>query len=510
MTTDARQLISAFIALIITTLFSSSFASSAKVTWDANSESDLAGYNVYVGENSGDYTGVVDVGNIMEYTWANLDAGKTYYFAVTAYDFSGNESGFSDEVNLTLGSGDSNPPELVNVVVRGETQLDVNFSEPLEETSAEAAENYSISDGITVFGAVLDNNQTTGHLLTSAHQRGATYVLAVSNIDDLAGNTIAAGSSVGFSVPNPNGDSTPPQLNNVVVVDGSQLDIIFSESVSQSSAENIANFQINNGIQVLQASLTSNPSIVRLTTTNHPNASGYRLTVNDVEDLAQNKIVTNSSFSYDVNIETIDTTPPQVQTIVVNGATQIDVNFNEPVERGSAENKDNYAINNGIEVLGVILDDNEITAHLITSTHADDESYSLVVSNVRDKADNPNVINSGAGVTYVFEEDGRIDSRGTDGLLPNTFALFQNYPNPFNPTTQISYSLSSDTEVILTIHNLLGQRVRTLISKRQKAGDYFVSWNGKSDNGRTVAGGIYIYQLRTQKLKISKKLLFLK
>jgi len=71
-------------------------------TWNANSESDLAGYKVYYGTQSGNYSQSVDVGNTTSSTITIQDSDKTYFFAVTAYDNAGNESGFSQEVSLFI------------------------------------------------------------------------------------------------------------------------------------------------------------------------------------------------------------------------------------------------------------------------------------------------------------------------------------------------------------------------------------------------------------------------
>lgn len=93
-----------------------------KITWDKNSEADLAGYKVYICEKSvanGDtsaYAVVVDKKNIVaSFEWKNLLLGKTYYMAVTAYDNAGNESGFSNEVAQFLKKveppKDTTPPD---------------------------------------------------------------------------------------------------------------------------------------------------------------------------------------------------------------------------------------------------------------------------------------------------------------------------------------------------------------------------------------------------------------
>ena len=81
-------------------------AATVQVTWNPNTEEDLAGYRLYVGEASGQYGEPVDVGNVtghvMEITPQH---GATYYFALTAYDTSGNESGYSDEAGWFVPDG---------------------------------------------------------------------------------------------------------------------------------------------------------------------------------------------------------------------------------------------------------------------------------------------------------------------------------------------------------------------------------------------------------------------
>ncbi len=81
---------------------------------------------------------------------------------------------------------------------------------------------------------------------------------------------------------------------------------------------------------------------------------------------------------------------------------------------------------------------------------------------------------------------------------PKRFALFQNYPNPFNPTTTIQYQLPSDSKVRIEIYNILGQRVRTLINKEQKAGVYKIPWDGRNAYGSKVASGLYIYRIKAE------------
>ncbi|GAB4378095.1 MAG: hypothetical protein Kow0042_26520 [Calditrichia bacterium] len=94
--------------------------------------------------------------------------------------------------------------------------------------------------------------------------------------------------------------------------------------------------------------------------------------------------------------------------------------------------------------------------------------------------------------------------------VPVSFTLEQNYPNPFNPTTEIKYSIPSETNVELVIYNSLGQKVKTLVSARQDAGYHQVVWDGLNDAGTPVASGIYYYRIKAGKHQAIKKMTLLK
>ncbi len=98
----------------------------------------------------------------------------------------------------------------------------------------------------------------------------------------------------------------------------------------------------------------------------------------------------------------------------------------------------------------------------------------------------------------------------SNGSLPEEFALEQNYPNPFNPSTKISYKVSSGNHVSLTIHDLLGRELKTLVSEFQSAGNYSVTWNGKDELGNSVPSGVYLYSLHSGGLVVSKKMVLMK
>jgi len=105
-------------------------------------------------------------------------------------------------------------------------------------------------------------------------------------------------------------------------------------------------------------------------------------------------------------------------------------------------------------------------------------------------------------------------TRQVSPTIPREFALSQNYPNPFNPATTIEYHLPFDSKVKIQIYNILGQRVKKLIDRRERAGKYKIIWDGRNDHGSWVASGLYIYRIQAEtndKVFVkSKKMILLK
>lgn len=89
-------------------------------------------------------------------------------------------------------------------------------------------------------------------------------------------------------------------------------------------------------------------------------------------------------------------------------------------------------------------------------------------------------------------------------------ALYGNYPNPFNPTTTISYSLATEDKVTIEIFNIKGQLVKTLINEIQSIGSYSIKWNGKDNEGKDCASGLYMYRFQTKGINTVKKAMLLK
>jgi len=97
------------------------------------------------------------------------------------------------------------------------------------------------------------------------------------------------------------------------------------------------------------------------------------------------------------------------------------------------------------------------------------------------------------------------------GQIPTQISLDQNYPNPFNPSTKIGYKINKSSKVNIVIYNSLGQKVKDLMFQQvHDPGEYLIEWDGKNIHGNLVSSGVYIYQLQTDNIRKSKKMILLR
>ncbi|MEC9307507.1 MAG: T9SS type A sorting domain-containing protein [Candidatus Neomarinimicrobiota bacterium] len=93
---------------------------------------------------------------------------------------------------------------------------------------------------------------------------------------------------------------------------------------------------------------------------------------------------------------------------------------------------------------------------------------------------------------------------------PAGFRLEQNYPNPFNLQTRIDYNLPEKSRVMLTIHDIMGRDVLTLVDELQEPGIKTVSWTGVRKDGCGISAGLYFCKIQVGNFKKMRKLLLLK
>ena len=97
-----------------------------------------------------------------------------------------------------------------------------------------------------------------------------------------------------------------------------------------------------------------------------------------------------------------------------------------------------------------------------------------------------------------------------ESLLPETYGMFQNYPNPFNPSTTIRYQMPDAGEVDVSVYNLLGEKIITLVSEYQVAGRYRIEWTGLNESGNHLPSGLYFYQIRSGSFRKTMKMILIR
>jgi C1A family cysteine protease len=113
---------------------------------------------------------------------------------------------------------------------------------------------------------------------------------------------------------------------------------------------------------------------------------------------------------------------------------------------------------------------------------------------------------------YASGENLVLDRDITGDEVPDvtTFALAQNYPNPFNPYTEIKYEIPASCRVRLKIFDVSGRLIRTLVDGHREKGRHSELWDGREENGRPVASGIYFYRLETGRYSETKRMVLLR
>ena len=117
----------------------------------------------------------------------------------------------------------------------------------------------------------------------------------------------------------------------------------------------------------------------------------------------------------------------------------------------------------------------------------------------------PSLIDVPASMARVTNKPDGATGVENDNVIPNEFNLLQNYPNPFNPTTTISFSLANDGFVNLTVFNITGEKVASLVNREYQTGNYTVEFNAND-----LPSGIYLYRLSAGNFVSTKKMILMK
>ena len=128
--------------------------------------------------------------------------------------------------------------------------------------------------------------------------------------------------------------------------------------------------------------------------------------------------------------------------------------------------------------------------------------YSGIVTIYSNDNDEEEVTVQLTGIAVELSVDGH--------QIPDKFTLHQNHPNPFNPVTTLRYDLPEDAMVNITIYDMMGRVVRTMVNTQQNTGFKSVRWNATNDVGSSVSAGLYLYMIQAGDFRQTKKMVLLK
>lgn len=187
-----------FFAFFLLIVALRAFAGQATLAWDPSSSSSVAGYNVYYGQSSGNYSSKVSVPNQNSYVLTGLQDGQTYYFVVTARDSAGTESGRSNEVSFTVPSSTAAPvPSFTATPTSGIAPLNVTFA---ASATVGTVTGYSWDLG--------DGTKSTVQNLAHTYSAPGSYTVTLTATGPGGSNTITRSNLIGVTSSTSTGGTT--------------------------------------------------------------------------------------------------------------------------------------------------------------------------------------------------------------------------------------------------------------------------------------------------------------
>ena len=375
-----------------------SWAGGVVVSWDPNTEADLMGYKIYYGTASRSYDHIIDVGKVVEYSIDNLPEGKTYYFAVTAYDTAFNESDFSEEVSIFLGTASDTtgqdttgqdstgsnpgnpspqavPPHVTDIVVLNLQTIRIYFDQQMDHLSMVNPQNYVIRPQVQIVSITADTSRRFVTIVTSTHAIETDYSLTVSNVENEAGLKLPQPYVFHYRFP----DTMPPFVTGINLVDPSTIVISFSEKMDTTSVKRVDNYRIQPTIAIRSIDIAANLTQVTLHTDPHSKSVNYVLTVQNVKDLHGNVMANPFSVAYSYQ----DHSPPKVVSIRVRDRQTLEIYFSEKMDYRSVADKSNYSISPAVAIYDVVVDSTLQKVTLRTAKHQAQVNYVLIIQNVK-------------------------------------------------------------------------------------------------------------------------------
>jgi hypothetical protein len=436
-------------------------------TLDPISSQEISNYHIENGPEITDAVLQSDRKTVHLKTTHHSDGQYTMVIS-NIYDINlpGNHTG-GVRADYTFGkpNSDNTPPTLVMARAENAQSVLVHFSEPVDPSTALRTDSYAINQGINVVSVEQGETDNAVILSTTEHSGGLTYTLTVNSVTDTSENKNTIQPNSTYSYTFDPGDVVGPVLLLVNIIDATTLEVMFNEPIEKSGAETAANYSIDQGITVSQATLDASRQIVRLKTSEHIADKTYKLRVSNIRDASENHNPMTAGNEYSYLFAPEDRTGPTIVRLDVIDESTIRVVFSERVTKSSAEEARFYQIDGDVHVLNATLDVSGQSVTLVTTPHQTGQQYTIQISQITDLSPIGNEIIPNSAYTYTVGEQSsgvgptlvQVDVNNASELLltfskpleRNSAETAQNYT--LNRNTQIHSATLDETGTIVTL-----------------------------------------------------------
>jgi len=414
--------------------------------------------------------GIGDVGtdNNFSFQWKDeFDSWDQDRWEKASHTFGGNRCDFLpdnvvfDDGNMILcltdnentGYTDKSPPYPMYARFAND-MITIRFSELLDKINAEKSGNYILRNGGTIESIFLDENGRDVILSVADYDTSITHDILTINIKDESMTPIASGPKF-IEVQHPPIYNYPLKIN----VGGEAIDGFLADNEWAT----MSNFGVMSGSVITTTEAIESTDLDGIYQCGQSNFVKYNIQV------------PNGIYNIDLLFSEIQFSEPDQRVLDIN----IEGTY-------AAENLDIFK-----EVGGN-------SAYTVTAENIliEDGIIDIHFGCIHNRA-----LLNGIIINQISQTDFESETK-----IPVGFNLEQNYPNPFNPVTTINYSLEKNGLVELSIFDILGNRIDTIILEMKNSGNYSVNWNGSP-----FSNGIYFYRLFVDtELISSKKMILLK
>ena len=153
-------------------------------------------------------------------------------------------------------------------------------------------------------------------------------------------------------------------------------------------------------------------------------------------------------------------------------------------------------------------------AVILPGNHANSYLWQKINNGEMPPGNNPDLNTNEINLIAQWIDEGALENPALEiynnAQIPKEYILNQNYPNPFNSVTTLRYDLPEQSDVTITIYNMLGRKVKTLVNSTQDAGFKSVIWDATNYQGNPVSAGVYLYKIQAGEYISTKKMVLLK